>query len=977
MVQSIDFENRCNALSNARTGLVLSCVRAGTPRSRAVLVVPDPSQMEVDGSFRILGTVRFLAFLNRLSFPVWFCVSTGVAGTSLPWSSPATWGGALPVSGEVVTIPYGAEVRLDMNSPALGGLIIEGRLVFDQQALSLSTGWILVDGGELVIGSQEALHTEPALITLTGTGADGSMEAAVPPMMGTKFVGVINGGSLELHGARARSRNWSQLEGHALTGSSQLRVTEETDWAVGDRLVVAPSGFDPTEAEEVTVTAVEDGIIHFVPELQYDHWGEVQVIAGHEIDERAEVACLTRNIVIQGDEASDQSNFGGHLMFRPGTTIHIEGVELNRMGQKGHAGRYPIHWHQAGDRRGDYARGNSIHHSYHRAIVVHGTSNVLVEENVSFDVWSHAYVPSEDGSERGNRFVGNLGILIRPLAQADYAFPANVPGGTSQSENRPAVFWMRSPDQSLIGNHAAGVIDGMGFFFDGPGQNAKWSGVFAANTAHSCSGPYGSAADRYPGLTVGYGLFMESQAFPKTIEFDDFTAYKNTLAGLWLEAAGQRARRATLADNGTGAILIQSTLEDSVIVGQSDNTIGRLPAVGSSLTGGVHLVEGDALKAPQLRNIDFINQRDAGIVMLGTRLHPLSRLENLRFSETAPCRIDRPTQMIGGFTDVDGCLVGDGVPVFVHGRNVLGTTSETVFNEEINAWVTPLSTLQFLSLTDTNPDADDLGFTVLTRDTVTGELADTGLAGGFPERSGYVVKDGAYVTTRFDPLPEGVRVSVGKSEGGSVLLELPRQDATQIYGETWSALDSPVPDFENVLLKSANSREVISGSTTAWYGETGSQTVQLRLEPGQAVYVFSQPNGGLELTSPEDFWRSRQFGYHVVSDSDQADIWGSLADPDGDGVENLREYFHGTDPLHSDDPVVFDPRSGQLTFNRNPDASGLAYAIFCSSDLVTWNALSEIEESLQLDGNVRVLAIADGLIPTDPVFMFLEITQTP
>lgn len=914
--------------------------------------------------------------LSRLAMLLGVSATASVSADPEPWSSPDTWGGALPVANTVVTIPAGSEVLLDIDPPDLNGLIVEGHLLLENTPLKLTSRWILIDGGILSVGSAEIAHTNEVLITLTGTDEDESIAAAAPRMMGTKMIGVINGGRLELHGTRSQSRNWTLLDGHARKGATQLRVVDAVDWTVGDRLVIAPSGFDPNEAEEVTVTAVADDLISFAPALQHDHWGELQVIEGHEIDERAEVACLTRNIVIRGDEASEQSDFGGHLMFAPGTEVHIEGVEFFRMGQKGHAGRYPIHWHMAGDRRGDIARGNSVHHSYHRAIVVHGTSNVLVEGNVSYDVWSHAYVPSEDGTERGNRFVNNLGMLTQRLALQDYAFPVDVPGGTVQAENRPAAFWMRSPDQQLIGNHAAGVVNGMGFMFDGPGRNERWSGTFSGNTAHACSGPSGTAADRYPGLTVGYGLFMEQQDLPKTIRFDDFTAYKNTLAGLWLEAPGQRARRATLADNGTGAILTQSTLEDSVIVGQSDNTIGTLPGVGTSLTGGVHLVAGDALKAPQLRNIDFINQRDAGIVMLGTRLHPLSRLENLRFFETAPCLIDRPTQMIGGFTDVEGCLVGDGVPAFVHGRNQLGTISATVFNEEINAWVTPLSALQFVSLTDMGPEADDLGFTVLASDTVTGELSDTGLAGGFPERSAYVVKNAAFTTIRFDPLPDGIRVSVGQGDGGSVLLEFSRGAETHVYGETRSALDAPVPDFGKALPMVENLNLVTSATTTAWYGESESQTIHLRLEAGQTVYLFGQENGGLELTSPEDFWISRQFGYHVVSNPDQVDIWDTSADPDGDGVENLREYFHGTNPVRSDDPVVFDPRQGRLSFKRDPEATGLDYAVFCSSDLVTWNALTEIEESFQPDGQVRVLAAANRQIPTEPVFMFLEITQT-
>ena len=919
-----------------------------------------------------LVTVRF-----TLPLAVGLGLTTELAIAADPWSSPASWQAALPRSGEVVTIPSGSEILLDTDPPALGGLIVRGKLTFDRKDLRLTSRWILIDGGALEIGSPEAFHTNQALITLTGTDENENVTGGEQRSMGTKFIGVMNGGSLELHGARAQARNWTQLAGHALAGSTQLQAVEAVDWKPGDQLVIAPSGFDPAEAEEVTVTLVKDGVIHFAPPLQHDHWGELQFIGGHRIDERAEVACLTRNIVIQGDEASAQSDFGGHLMFGPGTTVHIQGVELNRMGQKGHAGRYPIHWHMAGDRPGDYARGNSIHHSFHRAIVAHGTSNVTVENNVSYDIWSHAFVPSEDGSETGNRFDHNLAILTRKLALADYAFPESAAGGSSQSESRPAAFWMRSPQQILLRNHVAGVIDGMGFFFDGGGPDKDWTGAFSNNTAHACSGPSGSPADRYSSLTKGYGLFMEHQSHPAEILFQDFTAYKNTLSGMWLEAPGQRAQHATLADNGTGAILFQSTLEDSVIIGQTENRIGNLPHVGTSLTGGVHLVADGALKAPQLRNLDFFDQRDAGIVVLGTRLHPLSTLENLRFSNTVPCRIDHPTQLIGGFTDADGSVRGDGIPVYIHGNDSLVMSPKTAFDDAIDAWVTPLDHLQFLSLTDTDPSAGDIGYTVLTGEAEVGVLADTGLRDRAPTRSGYLKKNSTYKVSRFDPLPTGVQISMECPAVGFVQIEIPSPSAAYLYEETISGFDLRVPDFARLVPQASDLADLLNSLQTLYYVDPAAQTLHLRLQNNRAVYLFSQPAGGLDLSDPEALWRSQQFGYHTVQDESAEPLWGSHADPDGDGVENRVEFFLARNPLRPDPPLVLDPALRRLTFLRNPAASNLAFLVSYSNDLAIWHSDAEIREQLLPDGLVQVNVTASVLPSHQSLFMALKVHQIP
>ncbi len=83
--------------------------------------------------------------------------------------------------------------------------------------------------------------------------------------------------------------------------------------------------------------------------LAYTHWGIEQTYDGRTVDERAEVALLTRNVTIEGEETSSADGFGGQVMVMNGGTARIEGVELTRMGQRGILRRYPIHFHLLGD----------------------------------------------------------------------------------------------------------------------------------------------------------------------------------------------------------------------------------------------------------------------------------------------------------------------------------------------------------------------------------------------------------------------------------------------------------------------------------------------------------------------------------------------------------------------------------------------------------------------------------------------------
>jgi cell migration-inducing and hyaluronan-binding protein len=84
------------------------------------------------------------------------------------WSDPATWPNRkVPVAGDKVTIARDLEVVLDVSPPALGGLSIDGKLTFSNDAdLELITEWIMLHG-ELAIGTEARPHTRNATITFT------------------------------------------------------------------------------------------------------------------------------------------------------------------------------------------------------------------------------------------------------------------------------------------------------------------------------------------------------------------------------------------------------------------------------------------------------------------------------------------------------------------------------------------------------------------------------------------------------------------------------------------------------------------------------------------------------------------------------------------------------------------------------------------------------------------------------------------
>src|ERR1700676_3603699 len=78
------------------------------------------------------------------------------AAKATKWSDPATRPNRkVPVAGDKVTIDAGKEVVLDVNTPALNGVTVNGKLSFANTAdVELTTEWIMLHG-ELEIGTEK------------------------------------------------------------------------------------------------------------------------------------------------------------------------------------------------------------------------------------------------------------------------------------------------------------------------------------------------------------------------------------------------------------------------------------------------------------------------------------------------------------------------------------------------------------------------------------------------------------------------------------------------------------------------------------------------------------------------------------------------------------------------------------------------------------------------------------------------------
>jgi len=410
------------------------------------------------------------------------------------WSSPSSWGGESPPTGnttDIVYIPEGKTAMLDMDVN-IRFWVIEGNVIWDQEKnIHMEAEAIVVNGGSLLIGSKDQPYERDGRITLHG-----HWHSLKLPLCGTKTLFETRG-TVEMHG-KPVPVTWTELETTAHPGSTEIQLRRPVDWKPGDMIVVAASDKvvadcrldrrDDCQVEERYVKAVDGAIVTLDRPLVYRHVAEEldPLLPTEHCQEhpelclktqvRAEVGLLTRNIQVRGSNFEDGSGmagsegFGAHLMHAEQAQYTY--VEFHWMGQAFQMGRYPLHFHLTGLNPTAQVVGCSLHKTFNRGITVHGTHQATLKDNVLYNHLSHGYF-IEDGNEHDNVFENNLGMMThRSFAMLN-------------SDQTPATFWIRNPSNYFRNNHAAGSA-AFGFWFDTLSEAMHTlQRQFENNTAHS------------------------------------------------------------------------------------------------------------------------------------------------------------------------------------------------------------------------------------------------------------------------------------------------------------------------------------------------------------------------------------------------------------------------------------------------------------------------------------------------------------
>jgi len=257
----------------------------------------------------------------------------------------------------------------------------------------------------------------------------------------------------------------------------------------------------------------------------------------------AEVALLSRNVIIEGfnNEVYGKGAYV-QILHTPDISQTIQGVQFLNMGRISEYDHFALEILYSGSIAGTYIAKNAIVDSNHRGIVVEGSSNISIFDNVAYNVSGHAFYVGDQS--QSNVFERNIGSQTKTISYSNTI--------SGENDYSAAAFYSRYPPNSFLGNVASGnAVHGFYFDMSWMVRTESWTqsntlgsaysyplGSFSKNTAHS-------------NQNSGFALYNFAQA--GSITFDSIISYKNRDRGLIL----WNSRRATvsggiIADNRCG-----------------------------------------------------------------------------------------------------------------------------------------------------------------------------------------------------------------------------------------------------------------------------------------------------------------------------------------------------------------------------------------------------------------------------------------
>lgn len=448
------------------------------------------------------------------------------------WTDGATWGGTRPTTGASVIIPPGIKVIYDAaDSGSLKSLDVRGELEFWPEASPKLNARLITVSGKLTIGTEAAPFPANRTATILLTGSAGTD----PGDDGLR----VNGGTLDLHGAPVGSA-WTRLAEPARKDDDRIALEAPVPWPVGAEIAIASTSPNPANAETRRIAQVKGATLVLDRPLEKDHRADGS--------ERAEVALLSRNVVVSGIDAQK----GSYVALASAAVARVENVEFRKLGRAGVERNRAISFDGVLAGTNSYLKSNAIHATGNGCVSVRQTDGLRIEGNAAFDVSGRCF-DFVDGAEIGTLVSGNL--------------VANLKAGT---EAAPAAFRVRNPDNRVVGN-AVAVSAGHAYWYDLPESAARNDGrrLLPRETA------LGAFSGNRSRGTAGTALYVDGEgskinyAPPQKAVFSGLAASQSGERGFWLRGINLEVNGAALEDNVIGGTFaaFAGQFKDSVVTG--------------------------------------------------------------------------------------------------------------------------------------------------------------------------------------------------------------------------------------------------------------------------------------------------------------------------------------------------------------------------------------------------------------------------
>jgi PKD repeat protein len=416
---------------------------------------------------------------------------TLVAAQSGNWSNPATWGGRLPETGDIVAIGQGMTVFYDQVSDVkIHTVSIEagGTLQFRTDAstrLRVSNLLVLPEG-TLTIGTQATPVASgvKAEVIINDTPLDLTKD---PSQYGN---GVLVFGKVSMHGA-VLSDTWTRLATEPKAGDTTLTLSVPViGWRVGDRIAIPDTRqlysatrpdigtFNPQWETAIIGAISADGkTITLTTPLAHDHLG-ARNPDGH-LDFLPHIANLTRNVLVRSE-----SNFGtrGHTFFTARADVdirytqfaglgrttndHFNNTKYDSAGNVTHIGtnqkdRYPVNFH--------HLIGPATGQPNGRQFTFEGNSVVCLMNSFHFR-WGVALKDSHYGQIKGNVVYNwaGAGIVTQDAGSSYNVIENNWVSRVAMPSLQPGV---RPDNRGVWAEDPA--FEGSGLWFRGPNNYVR------------------------------------------------------------------------------------------------------------------------------------------------------------------------------------------------------------------------------------------------------------------------------------------------------------------------------------------------------------------------------------------------------------------------------------------------------------------------------------------------------------------------